>query len=59
MLFNEDVFSGTGVTDVFFVELLECRPAGKPQRTQNRHKIQQQQNMNLPRGGLETSTHAI
>lgn len=28
-LFNEDVFSGTGVADVLLVILLECPPVGK------------------------------
>lgn len=28
VLFNEDVFSGTGVANVFLVILLECPPVG-------------------------------
>lgn len=46
-LFNEDVFSGTGVTNVFLVVLLECTPVGH----QGRHEIVTKQN--------DDSTHLI
>lgn len=32
VLFNEDVFSGTGVANVFLVILLECPPVGHQRR---------------------------
>lgn len=34
VLFNEDVFGGTGVADVFLVILLECPPYRLSQRMQ-------------------------